>query len=191
MLALGASDRPAAATRRGLGRFGTTAARSRGSTHPAVRACFVLPRRLHSGGDRQPHRPQEAVALREPADRCVGACFALDAPGRAAAAAHRRGPGRSETAAARSRGSTDPFVRVLVSSPAGSIPVAIGNLTALTVLDLGDNQLSGAWALLASPSAPRAVPPPPRSSHPPPPAAPRQDMADLRARLPHRCAWAV
>ena len=70
----------------------------------------------------------------------MGACFALGASGRAAAAA-RRGLGRSETAAARSRGSTDPFVRVLVCSPAGSIPVEIGNLTALTDLRLHRNQL--------------------------------------------------
>ena len=42
----------------------------------------------------------------------------------------------------------------------GAIPVGIGNLTALTWLDLNSNKLTGAWAL-ASPWSPRAVPPPP------------------------------
>ena len=94
----------------------------------------------------------------------MGACFfALGASGRAAAAA-LHGLGRYETAAARLRGSTHAFVRVLVCSPAGSIPVEIGNLTALTRLFLCNNKLTGAWAL-ASPSAARAVPlPPPAAS---------------------------
>ena len=73
----------------------------------------------------------------------MGACLTLGASGCAAAAA-RRGLGRSETAAAGTRGSTDPFVRGLVCSPAGSIPVEIGKLTALAELYLENNQLIGA-----------------------------------------------
>ena len=90
----------------------------------------------------------------------MGARFALGASSGRAAAAARCGLGRSETAAAGSRGSTDPFVRVSLCSPAGSIPGEIGKLTALMVLALNDNRLTGAWAL-ALPSVPRAVPPPP------------------------------